>query len=275
LIGLPAPESSNPFLLPLAGHELGHTLWRNYFISRSIGRSIEDKLISEIQARWKSDFASYFNGISETDIGSNLFAISQWRPALTWALKQCEEYFCDFIGLRIFGKAYLYAFAYLLSPQQAKRSNGNYPALHLRAQCLVDAASKYSVEIDPSYLSWFEKAQNSESLGERQNLIDVADSVSLSFVQQLIDNADTIISTANLPTSNRLDIDKIKARFNLHVPAENTGDLVAILNAGWESWIEKGYQRSGNKGNSDRENLKEIVLKTIEILEIEERLKLQ
>ena len=27
LIGLPAPESSNPLLVPLAGHELGHSLW--------------------------------------------------------------------------------------------------------------------------------------------------------------------------------------------------------------------------------------------------------
>ena len=27
LIGLPAPESSNPLLLPTAGHELGHTIW--------------------------------------------------------------------------------------------------------------------------------------------------------------------------------------------------------------------------------------------------------
>ena len=27
LIGLPAPESANPLLLPLAGHELGHLVW--------------------------------------------------------------------------------------------------------------------------------------------------------------------------------------------------------------------------------------------------------
>lgn len=28
LIGLPAPESANPLLVPLAGHELGHWLWQ-------------------------------------------------------------------------------------------------------------------------------------------------------------------------------------------------------------------------------------------------------
>src|SRR5439155_22334513 len=29
-IGLPAPESANPLLIPLAGHELGHAVWSRY-----------------------------------------------------------------------------------------------------------------------------------------------------------------------------------------------------------------------------------------------------
>jgi hypothetical protein len=37
LIGLPASEAASALLLPLAGHEIGHAVWRNLGIGGSVG----------------------------------------------------------------------------------------------------------------------------------------------------------------------------------------------------------------------------------------------
>jgi len=49
LIGFPAPESSNPLLIPLAGHELGHTIWNVRDLSSKYKKRIEEKIIAEIR----------------------------------------------------------------------------------------------------------------------------------------------------------------------------------------------------------------------------------
>ena len=113
LIGLPAPESSNPFLLPLAGHELGHSAWPRYGLSRKMEKAIETAVIEEIKSRWEKDCETYFHGHKIDEVGTDLLARPMWKPAWDWALRQCEEHFCDFFGLRLFGEAYLHAFAFV------------------------------------------------------------------------------------------------------------------------------------------------------------------
>ena len=45
-----------------------------------------------------------------------MFCVQFWEQAVAWCLRQAEESFCDFIGVRLFHLSYLDAFAYLLSP---------------------------------------------------------------------------------------------------------------------------------------------------------------
>ncbi|MBU4231996.1 MAG: hypothetical protein L6277_10310 [Desulfobacterales bacterium] len=52
LIGLPAPESSNPLLIPLNGHELGHVVWERKKINLEIRKKIKEKILEIIMSRW-------------------------------------------------------------------------------------------------------------------------------------------------------------------------------------------------------------------------------
>ncbi len=52
LIGLPASESSNALIVPLAGHELGHLLWRKERYKTQFIPEIEGHVIEQIIIRW-------------------------------------------------------------------------------------------------------------------------------------------------------------------------------------------------------------------------------
>src|SRR4051812_25114337 len=60
LIGLPASESDNPLIIPLAGHELGHSVWKIYDLSRRFTPAIEASILQEINASW-SGFEKVFD----------------------------------------------------------------------------------------------------------------------------------------------------------------------------------------------------------------------
>jgi hypothetical protein len=56
------------------------------------------------------------------------------------------------------------------------------------------------------------------------------------------------------------------------VPAEHSKGLVNILNAAWEGWLEPDFFIDPEYNKRRLENLREVVLKSIEVLEIEIRL---
>ena len=51
LIGLPAPESSNPFFLPIAGHELGHNVWAKEKLEQKLQSQLRNQLIQTIYSK--------------------------------------------------------------------------------------------------------------------------------------------------------------------------------------------------------------------------------
>ena len=143
-IGLPAPESSNPLLLPLTGHELGHIVW----IQKGAGTKFTTKAFNLAHKQVMKDpgkFKATFNVSLPTDRNS-LFASSTWWNAWEWAIKQAAETFCDFIGLRIFGASYVKAFAYLLAPDSGRRSV-NYPTLRTRMLNMYKAAEHFAIDV--------------------------------------------------------------------------------------------------------------------------------
>ena len=52
LIGLPAQESSNPLLMPLAGHEMGHIVWDAENYSKQLSDLLLDQVVNEIIKKW-------------------------------------------------------------------------------------------------------------------------------------------------------------------------------------------------------------------------------
>jgi len=270
LIGLPAPESSNPFLLPLAGHELGHSAWPGFGIDRQMEREVERAILEEIAARWDEECRGYFGVSSADQVATDLLARPKWRPAWDWALRQCEEHFCDFVGLRIFGGAFLYAFAYLLAPHRRGNRPLIYPNLRTRAECLESAAIKYGIRVPDNYTQLFENLSEPAPEQKREILLlRLADAVRARFVNDLQAKANELVVNAGLGTSSPELVEHCAKRLRLMVPAEGSGGLDNILNAAWQGWLRSGFFLDSQHNEGKIENLREVVLKSIEILEIE------
>ncbi|MGI0025197.1 MAG: hypothetical protein ACREA4_08640, partial [Nitrososphaera sp.] len=75
MIGLPAPESANPLLFPLAGHELGHSVWAKLDLSDSLKFKVTEEVISVIKQRW-TDYQEVFPylQIEKGDLDRDMFA---------------------------------------------------------------------------------------------------------------------------------------------------------------------------------------------------------
>ena len=129
LIGVPAFESSNPLLVPLAGHELGHNVWGNENLVSSFEADLKAHLLDGIRKIKWADFNAYCPIATHTNLESDLFVQQAWVPALTFAKRQLEEVFCDMVGLRIFGQSYMLAFAYLVAPGLLARDRNPIPKL--------------------------------------------------------------------------------------------------------------------------------------------------
>ncbi len=281
LIGLPAPESSNPLLVPLAGHELGHSVWEAEGFSAKFKKQITDGILDELtNKRWK-EYKSLYPQYKKADLLDKLFVQRTWTPAYDWASLQTEEIFCDFFGLRLFAESYLHAFTYMLSPGLSGQRSLQYPNITRRVAHLTEAAKIMHVEVssefESSFLSETEPADLATSL-----LVSIADTVSTSLVHELITLAKDFADSKQVP---RKDTDKVKEIGESFrkwvVPARKPASLVDILNAGWECNMEEHFwknvpQIKGKKEEDFAKNrdriLRDIMLKSMEIAEIYERL---
>jgi hypothetical protein len=117
---MPATESSNALLLPLTGHELGHSVWTNENLedkwAADVERKIRDYLIRN-KASFYDAFPAYAGvTIDEQEFSTNMFLKLTVDDISPLTLAQMEETFCDAIGLKIFGDSFVQAFHCLLAP---------------------------------------------------------------------------------------------------------------------------------------------------------------
>lgn len=274
LIGLPAPESDNPLLLPLAGHELGHTLWLSELLERKFTPHIRVSIVRSIESKWDV-FQQVFPSLaaSKSDLTTDMFAIQAWQPAIAWALRQAEETFCDFVGLRVFGQAYLSAFAYLLSPNPGGARSEFYPTMITRVRYLVKAAGKYGVECVPSYVDLFEEDAQPSLVHADEFRLQRADDALEDIVDELMEEAHNCISKTQLKLPSREEADRIAADLRRFSPAEDSASLADILNAAWQLDADCTLWSSDSQIRKRKDQvLRELVLKNIELFEIERRL---
>ncbi len=276
LIGFPATESSNPFLIPLAGHELAHNLWLKRNIESQV-RSIVTQLIqNEIQKnRWEKFIDLYKTDPRlESWSWGDLFNKELIVPATDWATSQAEETFCDYVGLRIFGPSFLHAFVYLLAPGERSR-NVAYPTSETRIKNLMDAALMWKLEVPDEYRNVFQQNDKGRFNEKDTFQLDLAEFAVDNLVVGLRNAADELVEKAGLLSIDPKSVQEIRKRIDLTVPAEKAESLACILEAGWEAdrdetlWSDFDHLDV----NSKYDNLKEIVLKSIEALEIQSRTK--
>jgi len=276
LIGFPATESSNPFLIPLAGHELGHNLWLKHGMESRVKVIVTQLIQDEIQKnRWDKFKDLYkIKELEQSKFWGDLFNKEIIGPATVWATLQAEETFCDLVGLRIFGSSFLHAFVYLLSPGQRSRHVA-YPSSNRRITNLLDAARKWKLKVPAEYRNVFQQDDQGRFIEKDNFQLDLAEFAVAKLVPHLRATANQLVTAAKLKSTDPKAVQEIRERIGLTVPAENAKSLASILEAGWDANLDETLWRDFDHLDVDSkyENLMEIVLKSIEALEIQSRTK--
>ncbi|MBA7515520.1 hypothetical protein ES705_07562 [subsurface metagenome] len=272
LIGLPAQESENPLLLSLAGHELGHSVWKANNIEFQYMTQVLDKIICEISTTFWDRYKEIYPHVKKETL-RDLFARSTWMPAYQFAIRQIEEIFCDLIGLRIFAESYLYAIGYLLAPCVSGPRSYHYPNTKRRISHLEEGARKFKVNIPHEFLNIFEDNEE-PSESTTKLLVELADVTSTSLVPKLIEAVEHIADEKNIPERSNEEVEKfINSYFENLIPISNAKRISDILNAAWLCFHnERIWKKNPTIKAKDRSRLlNELVLKSIEVFEIEKR----
>ncbi len=273
LIGLPATESDNPLLIPLAGHELGHAIWDKDRLENNYRNDIHQNILDAIILR-KDAYERLFPRMkaTEEELVGMLPGMQTWAQAFKWIIKQLEETFCDLVGLRLFGTAYMHAYAYLTAPRFFGCRNPEYPSSKARSLMLAEAAKVYGYEIPEDYIDLFED-QEKPPLSEQDDfLMEISDAVLSKMLQKILSNVrDRIPEIAAAEPSGSAAENRVFERFKLIVPAENSGGLAPIINAGWRAFLDDDlWKDSAHIYRFKTEILRDLIMKNIEILEVEQ-----
>lgn len=267
LLGLPASESGNPLLVPLAGHELGHTTWQRQEIANEFEPLISQSIEEQVRTQ-----ENKYNDLFGVNLSNWLFVSQNLAPAHYWAMRQTEESFCDFLGVRLFAESYLFAFAYVMVPGGSARSV-LYPSLRDRVANLVKASTELGIKPPDDFSSWFSDETSPVSSDKERFLLSLADTARKSLVGKLIEKANKIAESSRVPTRSDEKINTILQSFELLTPASCVGDLTNILNAAWRAFHKQDMWKGIVENRNRIETLNELVLKSIDILEFEERMK--
>jgi hypothetical protein len=274
MIGIPSPESANPLLVPLAGHELGHSIWRKD--SPPLQATWEPKVrmavIAEIIARWSAFSAAFNLTMSQTQFLTNVGMMrATWFPSLTLAQRQVEETFCDFLGLRIFGWSYLEAFSYLLSPGQPGSRPTIYPPMPDRIDNLIAASASFGVTPSAGYRDRFNPSAPLVLPPSEAMQLEIADAARQRLIAGLIAEAQGVFTASSVTPCTDGERDLIYERYKLVVPREKCKGIPDILNAAWKAYRDDSLWQDNPQISQKKDLvLKELVLKNLELFEIEQ-----
>ena len=150
-----------------------------------------------------------------------------------------------------------------------------YPNYSTRASNLVKAASEFHTSVPVDYEKLFEDLPQPTHAGRQTLLLlSLADVASESVVPKLIHHVNDIVSKATIEEGGQATVMDIYDGFRSHiVPARDPVALADILNAGWKAFHDpKLWEGQVKEENRDR-TLKELLLKSIEVLEFRTRTK--
>lgn len=271
LIGFPAPESSNPLLIPLSGHELGHALWARKKLEAQFSAKIEEALLKAIADRWQDYKATFrVDELNYNQLRTDIFSVQTWTPGKTWAMKQAQEVFSDCVGIKIFGTSFLHAFAYLLAPGNVGVRLVTYPKMTQRIEYMIRAAHSYSAVIPLDYKEEFDNCPEPPLTPSDKFMLDAADEAMSDVAEDLIKEAGRLAA----PGATRNDdseVARIYQRFKLAVPALECKSVVDILNAAWRGFEDDELWRDLPQVRENKESvLRELALKNLEIYEVEQ-----
>lgn len=280
LIGFPAPESGNPLLIPLAGHELGHAVWNDRMSSEieDLKQKVQEKIFTEIERRLP-EYKKIYPGHKAVSnrLNTNRRVIEMVGIVRNFALRQAEEYFCDFVGLYIFDEAYLHAVAYVLSPTilMLRSVSNSSPPVEVRVAKLIEASNLFreyrggGYVVPRDYSCLFEM-QPEPKTEQDKLIVSLVDSASSHITNDLMQFTHEVLSTAKLPKLSDDVVKETCASYKFAIPHDKADNLTNILSAAWRVYHDKDFWGHLSQVESSQKVLKELVLKNIEVLEIQQ-----
>lgn len=235
-IGLPASETGNALITPLAGHEIGHNVWRTHKLESKLEPLIRKRVISFIADKFWQDFKQKYPELSDPRDVKDYPGLDLLEAPLAWSVRQLEELFCDFLGIRYFGETYLHAYTYLLMPSLSGMRSYYYPSSEERVKAHEVAAKKFGVSIPDGYTSLFDNSDNPPNAELELELVKHVVSISLD---DLLDHVDEIVRHSGLDEYDSKKVESIRNRFSLGVPVDGPEALVNIISAGWKFYLDK------------------------------------
>ncbi len=272
LIGLPAIESSNPLVLPIAGHEIGHHIWVRSKLEKQFS-SRSSRVILDLVRRDPDLFCSTL-GLSELgadEIATDISARAHWETCAKWCAKQAEETFCDLLGLRTFGAGYLHTLQYLLAPRFSGGRSPKYPTMSRRIETLLCAARMWGIEANRGYAEAFKDLDLDCSDGDRYR-VRLADEALEVLVGELTEAATLVVDESGAPLPSIEEAERILGFFSKLIPPQNVRSLSDIINAAWLATHDEEFWSDKKLVQGDANVLDELVLKTIEVFDFEQSL---
>jgi hypothetical protein len=262
LVGGPAPESGNMLIVPLAGHEIGHSAWRSKgmygfvidALTKAIAQAIEDLPVER-------DLV-----LQQLAAGGSPMPRLQ-DAVLRSSLKQLEEIYCDLFGLFVFGPSFLFAYEYFLAPGGEVRS-AFYPASGDRVRYLLDAAAVLHIVPEANLFgSWAEAAPLPAVDGA---VLAIADRAVAVIYPTLRDRAFELLATDGVTTPDPEAVERVLNALRQHVPDGDGATLPEIVTAGWLHLRERGGM-SLDEDTAEYQILNELMLKSVEVSEFKLR----
>jgi hypothetical protein len=266
LVGGPAPESGNVLIIPLAGHEIGHSAWRNAGIANRIGARLFTAVQRVIDAR-PTDRDRIVENLQRA--GHDLSYLQ--HAAFASARKQLEEIFCDMFALYVFGPSFAFAYEYFLAPGKGARSIA-YPSSHKRVHYLLDGASTLGLDVDGAdlFANWRDSTTPG---GVHGDVLLFADEAVDAMFPSARDLAFEILRQSNVPMCDANAIGRVRDSLEKGVPEGSGATLAEIVTAGWQHLRARG----GLAGDDDQQELamlNELMLKSVEVSEFKLRVEL-
>jgi hypothetical protein len=281
IVGLPVMEAGNALITPLAGHELGHSIWRSKQFGNLLAPERENALCEQFLRDWEP-FKKYTKvRFREKTLRDRLAINNEWdQIPLSVIERVSEEIFCDMLAVRLFGMGYLYAFEYLAAPSLGRTELREYPAFDKRARYLSDTMN----EIAPEETEWPGLDGYAERFTEEppggleaydRFLLDAAHLACEGLVPRLREMAVEVCS-ANYdhPSAVRrptLDAArKALSKLESGLPAE--ADLADVVNAGWLGYLDPAFWTDKPAWEKRKfAFLNELILKSLDVTEFAKR----
>lgn len=272
LLGLPSFELANALVIPLAGHELGHWIWREEDISTKIARALEENVLNVYIDNW-NDFRTIFWDKDVGNIRTDIQIRDVWLSSYNSAIHQLEEIFTDFVGLKLFGESYLHSFEYLLAPSTGEFRWRDYPGLKTRAEFLEKAAAHFGISTPTNYSRRFDNPAGISDPADRF-LTDSSDAATSATIDSILACVDELSVKLQFPRTSNGKIAQCLQCIRNGVPAEGMDYIGNIINAGWMAYLDATILPWSETRDGRRiDALNEILLKSIEVVEFEARMK--